>query len=183
MKNETIYSLWSSVGYRSVAIDAPQSLHSLRDLNKRRLSDEWTAIGVRSLDVGDIGALLPGICVLNTGALAVANSDLARVFDGLPIEVEYLPLEVDGQSWSIVNCLSDVDGVVDQESNVMRAGNGEIFMVLRLVLGAQAISVPPLFTLTNSNRAQIFATSEFVNRIVESGVRGLQFDEIGKVCG
>jgi len=56
-------------------------------------------------------------------------------------------------------------------------------MVLRLVLNTQATSVPPLFTLAKSNRAQILATSIFVNRINELGIRGLQFDEIGKVYG
>ncbi|MCE4540799.1 hypothetical protein LXT12_26595 [Pelomonas sp. P7] len=178
-----IYSLWPAVGFKSIYFDDDAHLEAMRQLNVRRLASGWRNIPAKALSL-DAGRKsdFPSVAVLNTGGLAVEESFRRAVFEGISAELEFLPITVEARPWFIVNCLSSVAGIDEPNSKLMRSIDGEIYMAVKLTINANAELIAPLFTLTGSNRAQIFCTQDFKNRVLKSGARGLRFDQIGEIA-
>lgn len=147
-------------------------------LNRTRLTDEWQALELEFQQLDQHAAGLPDICTIYiTGALAL-RADLLGALMPDQTGLELLPLGVGSQPWLLVNCLNAVDRYDEVQSNVMRDHAGNAFLVLNLVI-SESEAVPELFTLTNSNRAQLFTTESFKARVERMGLQGIAFQPMG----
>lgn len=177
--SNTIYCLWPSDGYRQIVINDTTAVTIAKTLNRRSLASEWCTPVVHTVDVGDKKRLLPDIAILNTGGLAVSREFQDQIFGKVSQDIELLPMEVDGTSWSVVNCLSIAKGVDAESSQLMRSLDGEIYLILSIVLVGKRIENNALFTIDGSNHMQILSSAAFRDRVLSTKARGIRFDKIG----
>ena len=163
-----------------------------------RNSEDWASIGAalnRSSLVGgefprwfdfkqvdEQGAFLPDICtVYISGALAFRADLKEQLFPSPSKNLEFLPITASGKPWLLLNCLQAVSGIDPNDSTVMRGLNGEICLVMKLRVTDLQAHEWDVFTLTDSNRAQLFVSSAFVERVQGLKLKGISFQEIGEV--
>lgn len=149
------------------------------DLNRDSLIRGWRmpALAFRPCDRRTVG--LPEICtVYIPGALAF-RADLLDLLMPNREGLEFLPLGVGSQPWLLVNCLNLVDRYDEAGSKVMRDSSGHACLVLDLAI-SDSQAVPELFTLTRSNRAQLFVTETFKTRVERLGLQGIGFKPMGR---
>lgn len=124
---------------------------------------------------------MPDICKCNQGILFRADL-LDTIFPAKPGELEFLPVLVDGNDWLLINCLKTTRDYDESKSQLFRRGiNKQIFMINYLVIHDKSVANVGLFTLEDSNRASIFATEPFVDRINLLNLKGMSFKEIGYI--
>jgi len=72
-------------------------------------------------------------------------------------------------------------GFNEEGSQVLRAEHGEIYYVSRLQVTDPAAHHYEAFTLTDSNRAQLFVRSSFRDRVRKAKLQGITLKEIGEL--
>lgn len=132
--------------------------------------------------VDEQGVFLPDICTVYIfGALAFRADLKEQLFPNPSKNLEFLPITASGKPWLLLNCLQAVSGIDPDGSTVMRGLNGEICLVMKLRVTDPQAHEWDVFTLTNSNRAQLFVSSAFVERVKGLKLKGISFQEIGEV--
>ena len=115
----------------------------------------------------------PDIAPVHQGALAFRTESRDRLFpshEGL----EFLPVKVGDEDWFLLNCMNTIPQIDEQRSEVHRDTDGTIFAVMKLFV-PDGMTVPEIFTIADSNRAQLFTTSAFKTRVESSGLQGITF--------
>lgn len=126
---------------------------------------------------------ISSICtVYMSGILAFRADVKTELFPEACFGLEFLPITVDAKPWLLLNCLNTVMHFDETKSSVMRGGNGDIFMVLELTVTEPVDRQHELFTLSQSNRAQLFALPSFKNRVEKLGLEGITFHRVGEVA-
>ncbi|EIC30163.1 MULTISPECIES: hypothetical protein [Methylomicrobium] len=121
----------------------------------------------------------PDICIYHEG-LFIRVDLISVIFPEKPVELELLPILIDGEHWMLLNCLKTTKDYDPEQSKFYRSGeNQQIYMIKHLVLYDSSVEPIGLFTLEDSNRAGIFVTESFVERINKLGLKGVEFNEIG----
>jgi hypothetical protein len=146
-------------------------------LNFERLSHVWKTPHFEFYTNGKSSGLRPDISVVMPGI--AFRSDLRELlFPESPPEIEFLPIFVSGEAWLLMNCLCAISDYDEGKSILHRAGQGEIFLVQKLAILGRTLRCK-FFTVDGSNRAYIYVTEPFVNRVRELGLKGLNFKLIG----
>lgn len=119
------------------------------------------------------------ITLANVGALVFPSYLALTIFPSPCPELEFLPVQVNGEDWRLLNCLKTTKGYDAEASQFLRGEGDKIFWVQHLVVTDPSIEECELFTLEDSNRALIFCLPSFKERIEKLGLKGLSFREIG----
>lgn len=136
---------------------------------------DFKQVDVKTLD-------LPDVCsVYIPGALAFKEELKNGLFPNSSTELEFLPITVSGKPWLLLNCLQTASGIDAAGSEVMRGLNGEICFVMKIRVTDPKAQEWDVFTLTDSNRAQLFVTNAFRERFERLGLKGVSFQAIGEI--
>jgi hypothetical protein len=125
---------------------------------------------------------LPDICtVYISGALAFRSELKEQLFPHPSTNLEFLPITASGESWLLLNCLQAASDIDPAGSEVMRGLNGDICFVMEIRVTDPKAQEWDVFTLTDSNRAQLFVTDAFRERVQKLKLKGITFRAIGEV--
>lgn len=180
---EKLYAIEASNSHQSLVFCNNEDwLRLLQNLNRSPLSGNWESRQLNFFSSGKKTAKEPQICVVYVpGLIAFVASKKSEIFPQASRKIELLPVRVNNSDWLLVNCLNSIDDFDREKSVISKSSEGEIFMVHSLRVSAEALGGGELFTLTGSNRMQIFARSSFKSRIEAHSLDGIRFREIGEV--
>jgi hypothetical protein len=149
-------------------------------LNRQSMLSGWEALAFEFQQFDSRAITRPEICTTYiSGAIAFRADLRSSVFPSPCDELEFLPIRAGSEDWLLLNCLRNTLGYDHELSSVSRNDNGEIFLVQKLVIVDRSVSDCGLFTLTDSNRAQIFVLDAWREGIRHSKIGGLGFREVG----
>ena len=152
-------------------------------INRKSLRDGWEPLRFTLESLDNKTVKPPSICtVYLPGVLAVSAAKGSALFLEEQDRIELLPIFVGNEPWLLLNCLMNVSLIDEQESQLMRGGTGEIFMVLKLRVTDPIAKDCEVFTLTDSNRGQLFARESFRRRVDLLGLEGITFQKIGELA-
>lgn len=179
---EPIFTVSPSNTHQSLFLQEPANWESLlANLNRTPLLSTWVAPEFCLQTVDKRADKRPDICT--AGSVLAVRADLGlALFPAQSSDFELLPAEISGEEWLILNCLKSVKGFEEEGSEVLRGLNGEVYLVLRLRVTDSVAYQCEAFTLTNSNRAQLFVRSSFRDRIKTLKLRGITLREIGELA-
>jgi hypothetical protein len=162
-------------------------------------SSQWPAIGAQVNRVRMVGTGLmpvfgfeqidektvdlPDICtVYISGAIAFRADLKEALFPDASTQLEFLPIMASGKSWLLLNCLQTATNIDPEGSEVMRGLNGDICFVMKIRVTDPKAQDWDVFTLTDSNRAQLFVTDVFRARVAQLKLKGITFKQIGEIA-
>lgn len=152
-------------------------------INRESLLAEWTPMEFEVEPVDKKPVQMPSICTVYVpGALAFRADVKADLFPGACVGLEFLPIRVGAEPWLLLNCLNTVMQFDEKKSDVMRGMDDDIFMVLKLTVTDPVARQHELFTLSQSNRMQLFALPSFKSRVERLRLKGISFRRIGEVA-
>ena len=105
----------------------------------------------------------------------------AALFPSKCDKLEFLPINVAGERWLLMNCLKTVRQFDEAKSQVLRGLNGDIFMVINLHVTDPVARDCEIFTLAGSNHTQLFARTSLKERVKKLRLEGITFQRIGEV--
>lgn len=118
--------------------------------------DSLNRLVQRNDNVGDAatGAVTDSYAYDSIGRLQGFRADLkAALIPSKCDELEFLPINVAGERWLLMNCLKTVRQFDEAKSQVLRGLNGDIFMVVNLRVTDPIARDCEIFTLAESNLA------------------------------
>lgn len=178
---EPLFTISPSNTHQSLLLREPEKWSSLLgSLNQASLSATWVAPDFVLQTVDKRADKRPSICTA-ASVLAVRADLLQMLFPAGSNDFELLPAKVSGEDWLILNCIKSVKGFDEEGSQVLRGVNGEIYLVLRLRITDPSAHQHEAFTLTDSNRAQLFVRTSFRERVKKSKLQGITLREIGEL--
>lgn len=146
--------------------------------NTRSLVKDWEKVDFEFKGFNRSGKAKPDIKLL-TGGLAFRSELKEAIFPKPCSELEFLPIRASGEDWLVVNCLKTTD-LYDQENSVLYStDDGEVFMIIHVVVEDPTLEPCEVFVLKNSNRTTLLTLPSFVERIDRLGLKGINFKEIG----
>jgi len=146
-------------GQPQAATWKPITMHLIRDDQGRQLSPSpapW---------LGSYAWVLRPEAILAMGSLLREYGEL-------------LPLSCHGAKLMLFHCLTIVDALDEDASDVHYFAEGHIMGVLHYVLRAKAIGAAEIFTLANLPAGPIFVGQRFVDMWRNAGLEGLDFPRI-----
>lgn len=158
-----------------------QARRILDGLNFRSMSDDWTPIEFEFYVDDRKGGSCPDITFI-VPCLAIRAELKNSIFPLKSDDLEFLPIDVAGEDWLLVNCLRTTDSYDEAKSLLHRDQTGRIFLVQKLHVTAPLPENSELFTLDESNRAYTYLLQSRVDRIKNLGLTGLAFKEIGQIA-
>lgn len=178
---EKLFTIRADNKSKSAILQKTEYLNALSPLNRERRLADWTPLDFTLFSDGN-SSFTPDICTAYYSGVLVLRAELrAQIFPDDCDGIEFLPVHVDGTDWNLVNCLNTTHDYDPKESLYSRCLNGEIFLVQRLRVSETILGKFEIFTIDDSNRAQLFAVESFVNRIKRLKLKGITFKEIGIV--
>lgn len=176
-----LFSTYASNDYQSLL---------LRDFSQWALIDEF--VNRKPMPAGGLSANfhfdqregfgLPDICtVCYSGVLAFRGDLKDKIFPHPADELEFLHINVENSSWLLLSCLRAASEIDLGYSDVARGLSGEIFYVVKVRVTDLRAKAWEMFTLKDSNRAQLFVTNEFRERVEKLGLKGIEFKEVGEI--
>ncbi|KUM54808.1 imm11 family protein [Rheinheimera sp. EpRS3] len=152
------------------------------DLHGKPIADKWQSIKVSWLTVpGERPLLTPDIAAFNATAFAAKTTVCEQLGLHQQESCELLPISVDGEAWSIIHVLTELDAVDEQQSErkIRRGGQfGRGFS--KLVLKLNAVSDTPLFRVKGAG-LRIFTSSaadSFYQAVQTADLKGLIFKPV-----
>lgn len=125
---------------------------------------------------------LPSICTVYLPGVLAFRADLkSALFPSKCDELEFLPINVAGEQWLLMNCLKTMQQFDEAKSQVLRGLSGDIFMVVKLHVTDPVARDCEMFTLAGSNRTQLFVRSSLKERVKKLRLEGITFQHIGEV--
>lgn len=173
----------SSSTYKPLLLtDASQWAAIEAKLNKASMDDaDLTSCTFEFQEVDKKTKHTPDVCsVYISGALAFKKEFKEALFPNAATQLEFLPFTVLGKPWLLLNCLQAASSIDATASKVMRGLNGEICYVMKIRVTDSLVQGWDVFTLDDSNRAQLFVTNAFLERFKKLGLKGIEFQEIGE---
>jgi hypothetical protein len=179
---ETLFTIQPSNTHQSLLLAKPEEMHRLALLNQKSLAENWIPLSCK-LETCDKNSIeIPSICTLYISGLIAFRAELRdALFPTEKPELELLPIRVADQPWLVVNCLASVVKFDEKKSQIMRDESKQIFMILRLQLDSASVNGYEMFTLDESNRAQVFVTESFRDRVQGLNLKGITFQSIGEI--
>lgn len=150
-------------------------------INRVPMFEDWLPLKLEMRAMDKRGPKVPSIATVYLSGLLAFPAWVKEKLFPTSKGLEFLPVEVDGEPWLLLNCLNAAETFDEDGSEAWRAGEGQIFTVLRLKVTDPKVRGLELFTLDGSNRAQLFATPSFIARVQTLKLEGIVFNRIGEV--
>lgn len=165
-------------------VDESKLQATMAGINLKPLGSAWTRPQFHFEAVKKESARHPSICTVYYSGVIAIRHDLRDALFPRTAGIEFLPIDVGGEEWLMVNCLNEVKVFDEAASTVMRdeGVGGQIFMVTKLVVNDSAASGFDIFTLAGSNHADLFVRPAFKERVERLGLEGIDFHPIGSVA-
>ena len=181
---EKLFVAAPSSQYKALALRTPSLWQDFGSrLNRRSVVNDWVVPEVEFITVGRNATQIPDICSFYLpGHIAFPSRLKVVIFPSACNELEFLPLNVDGADWLLLNCLKTTKRYSAQESIVSRGANGEIFLIQKIVVSDESLSDCEVFTIDDSNRGQLIFLAGIEERIKKLGLKGFDFREIGQLA-
>lgn len=166
-----------------ISADYPEWANATASLNRASISGGGFPLPLVFHEPNKSTVNRPDIAtVYISGALAFRAALKELLFPSAPPALEFLPITVEGEAWWLLNCFQAVSDVDPARSAFMNGLNGEICFVMKLCVTDPQAQDWELFTLRDSNRAQLFATDAFRDRVQKLGLHGISFAPIGELA-
>jgi hypothetical protein len=149
-------------------------------LNTKPLFDGWNAIAFEFKAFHKSGKEKPDITTIG-GGLAFRSELKDLIFPAPCPELEFLPITVSGDKWTVTNCLTTTNYYDRENSILYRRGSGQIFMIKRILVKDPNLAQCEMFVVEDSNRTALLMLPTLVDRIIGLGVAGIEFKEIGVI--
>ena len=134
----------------------------------------------RQFEVGE--GSVPDICtVYISGAIAFRADLKEQLFPSASDDLEFLSIKASGVPWLLLNCLQVTSSIKGEGSEVIRGLNGDICFVMKVIVNDPKAKEWDVFTLADSNRAQLFVTEAFCARVKKLKLKGITFQAIGAI--
>jgi hypothetical protein len=148
--------------------------------NEKRLLRDWKTYRYDFFEPANKKSKKPDMSTVSGGGLALRADLKDRIFSTPDDDLEFLPIRVATEDWYIVNCLRST-GAIDEEASVLyRSIEGQIFMIIKVVVDDPLLEQRDIFVLDGSNRASVLALPSFVERVSSLDISGITFREIGE---
>ena len=167
-------------GYFSILPKSDDVIKLQQSFNTRPLLDQWRAPEFLFDDMGNKKARKPSVRMLG-GGFAFRSDLKSLLFPGANDNIEFLPISVSAESWTVANCLNATDSYDAEKSIFYRDLDGTIFMIIHAVFTDSNLTEKDIFVIEDSNRAFLFALPQFRDRILKLSVEGVIFREIGSL--
>lgn len=179
-----LFTIQASNTHQSLLLQDSSSWESIRaKINRSSMVGEWCPPLFDFLQIDKKMVNVPDICtVYISGALAFRAELKERLFPVPSANLEFLPLTVSGKPWLLLNCLQAASSINPERSEVMRGINGEIFFVIKIRVTDPDARYWEVFTLADSNRAQLFVTDAFRGRVQKHKLKGITFQAVGEIA-
>jgi hypothetical protein len=113
---------------------------------------------------------------LDPGVLVCDNFAIIKIGDFLSNEVELLPIDVEGIDYKLINIINIVDCLDEDKSEIKYFKNSrDVNKIIRHVFDTDLLINVKLFKIPQRKRTDIFATDAFRDKILQSGLTGLEF--------
>ena len=179
---ENLFTIWPSNAHQAVFLSDSTSLLVIASkLSRSSLLERWQPIEFDVQDVDKRGIPRPEIAICTSGWFVFPEAVWRKLFPLNQNGLEFLPISVGGQQWLLLNCMNCVEDFDAQNSQVLRGLSGEICLVLKLHVTDPMARGHEIFTLTSSNRMQLFVTETFRKRVELTGLGGVIFKPVGQV--
>jgi hypothetical protein len=149
--------------------------------NRKRLLEEWKTYQYDFYEPGKKKSKKPAMSTVSGGGLALRADLKDRLFSTPDDDLEFLPIRVASEDWYIVNCLRSTAAIDEEASVLYRSIEGQIFMIVKVVVDDPLLEQGDLFVLDGSNRASVLTVPSFVERVSRLGISGITFREIGEL--
>lgn len=151
-------------------------------INRRSLLQGWKPLEFEFQAVDKKCTKLPSICTVYFPGVIAFRSDLkSALFSSTCDQLEFLPINVAGEQWLLMNCLKTMQQFDEEKSQVLRGLSGDIFMVVKLHVTDPAARDCEMFTLAGSNHSQLFVRASLKERVKKLRLEGITFQRIGEV--
>jgi hypothetical protein len=185
MKKHQLFSTWPADGFASIvcASDNDPFLKQVSVVNSVKLADSWSSYGLRwFFPKGKEKKPLVSSIFL-PGVLAFRCDVVRNIFSANESNLEWLPIEIEGDSWLVLNCLRQAAGYDENESIFLRTPhedgnpdpNGHILYINRLKLARPRDLELEVFKVFGVSHSMLFVTDKFIERYNKAGLNGLSF--------
>jgi hypothetical protein len=178
---ETLYTTDPSNQYQALVLGDASAWDGLSpNLNRKSLAQGWKMLDFEFTQNGGQTLPAPDICAVYLPGIIVFRKDLKAALFPSPCEwLEFLPVNVAGGEWLLLNCLKSTNQYDRGRSICLRGTNNEIFLVQKIAVTDQTLDACQVFTIEDSNRGQLFVLPPVRERAMRLGLKGINFREIG----
>lgn len=171
-----IWRLLADVNRYACFADHPTlSLEEILAIDGRSLAQNWEMRELEPMDDGD----LPLGDALGFGANLLVNDAVRQLFTELGIsEIEYLPMEYQGQTYYLPNVVGTIDCLDRQRSKALYSPTDKdrILFVNRYCFHEHLIGEKIMFRLKDEPRRLAFVTETVVSALRKAGMKGFCFE-------
>jgi hypothetical protein len=152
------------------------------EINKVPFTKEVSPYEFYFRQFGEDDNNVPDVCtVYISGAIAFRADLKDQLFPSASEKLEFLSIKASGVPWLLLNCLQAASSIKAEGSEVMRGLNGDICFVMKVIVNDLKAKEWDVFTLADSNRAQLFVTEAFRTRFEKLKLKGITFQAIGAI--
>jgi hypothetical protein len=182
-KMEDLFTIQASNSHQSLLLSDTSTLKWLiSNINQRPLLNGWIPLEFVFKSAEKKISRLPNICTVYFPGLLAFRADMKTLlFSFNCTDLEFLPINVAGVEWILLNCLKTVHQFDEKKSQILRGLNGEIFMITKLFVTDHACGGSEVFMLADSNRTQLFFRSSMKDRFDQIGSDGITVQKIGEI--
>lgn len=169
-----IYLLNNTFGqYRNIVLANKTNAEVLNEAYGQRLASTWKTIQFH-WDTED-GNERRNI-FLYLGSLLVVDEKGRNAISQNTDNIEYLPIDIDGEQWFVVNVCNVFDGVLNlSKSKIERFKDGSIKWIKEFVFNQDCPS--SLLFRISEMRTALFASDSFRECLLGSSLVGLNFED------
>ncbi len=179
-----IFSTQPTNGYPLIVLDDFSDWPLLdQRIHRLRLGADWKPLKFKFDPDAKVRRGLPDVtCSYLTGLVALRKPARDVLFPVPDDAIEFLPIYVDGGDWLLVNCLASVKSYGPQASSLRRdRGSGQIYWPEYVEFPNRPRLDGEIFTLEDSNRAELLVIEPFRDRYARNSLKGLGFREVGRI--
>lgn len=174
-----IFELKCDIHFRAVSYDAEMG-ELLENKRGKLIGAEWPKITLQSRKGEVKKGVGFGDCPYFAPEMLIVSDKLRDVIQSFKnLEVEFLPVEIDGQKgFSCMNVLRVLDALDVDRSEVKRFEDGAIMYVVSAQFRAEIVSGHNLFLL--SNYRGVYVSEDLLHAMEQAGIVGVTFRDPGR---
>lgn len=178
-----VYKCRKPEGYEFVVPSDTADYDVVRAASEQSQRD-WEPIPTRLVRVQNSGtqvgrALMPAdLPWWGSDALVLTRTALNHLGSELIAWGEILPLRNPEKELFLFNCLTEVDALDEEHSDVKRFASGRIMRVVSYAFRADRLANAGVFKLPQVRGSAIYATDRFAEVLRESGLKGTEFGQV-----
>lgn len=159
--------------YRTIVPDNKTDADILNDAYGRELSQIWKTIKFHwDTEEGDGKRNL----FLYLGSIPVIDERGKNVIKQVVDNVEFLPIDIDGEDWFVANVCNTIEGILNlSKSSVDRFNYGSIKWIKKFVFNKD--TAPSSLFRIKELKTAVFALDSFKQAVSDASLLGLRFEE------